>query len=127
MSRRRMLANLATRAGVVRVLESMPTRDGVLIVNHHRVGDKNACVYDRGVFAASAELFDEQVAYIKRNYPIILPHELAEMWAGGKRLRRMHAMITFDDGYADNYEVAFPILKNHGVSGVFFLITSYVG
>ena len=127
MSRRRMLANLATRSGVLRAIEAMPTRDGVLIVNHHRVGDKNACVYDRGVFAASTELFAEQVAYIKRNHPTILPRELAEMWASGKRLRRMHAMITFDDGYADNYEVAFPILKNHGVSAVFFLITSYVG
>lgn len=122
-----MLANFATRTGIVRALEALPTRDGVLIVNHHRVGDRDACPYDRNVFAASAEFFEEQVGYIKRNYPVILPRELAELWESGKRLRRMHAMITFDDGYADNYEVAFPILKAHGVAGVFFLISSYAG
>jgi peptidoglycan/xylan/chitin deacetylase (PgdA/CDA1 family) len=36
-------------------------------------------------------------------------------------------LITFDDGYLDNYLTAFPILKSHGVQGVFFLATSFVG
>ena len=36
-------------------------------------------------------------------------------------------MITFDDGYYDNYSVAFPVLKKHKVPGIFFLATELVG
>ena len=36
-------------------------------------------------------------------------------------------LITFDDGYRDNYDLAYPILRSHGVQGVFFLATSVVG
>ncbi len=35
--------------------------------------------------------------------------------------------LTFDDGYVDNYEVAFPLLKRYGMVGTFFVTTSFVG
>ncbi len=35
-------------------------------------------------------------------------------------------MVTFDDGYRDNYDLAFPVLKRHGVPGVFFITTGFL-
>jgi peptidoglycan/xylan/chitin deacetylase (PgdA/CDA1 family) len=40
---------------------------------------------------------------------------------------RCRVLLTFDDGYLDNYDIAFPILKSHGAQGVFFLCSNIVG
>jgi peptidoglycan/xylan/chitin deacetylase (PgdA/CDA1 family) len=42
-------------------------------------------------------------------------------------LRRSSALLTFDDGYRDNYDLAFPVLRSLNASAVFFLVSSYVG
>jgi peptidoglycan/xylan/chitin deacetylase (PgdA/CDA1 family) len=44
-----------------------------------------------------------------------------------KKLPPKAVVLTFDDGGLDNYEVAFPILKQHGFTATFFVITKTVG
>jgi peptidoglycan/xylan/chitin deacetylase (PgdA/CDA1 family) len=46
--------------------------------------------------------------------------------AGGGRLDRPTAFLTFDDGYADNYEIAFPLLREHGATALFYLLPPFV-
>jgi peptidoglycan/xylan/chitin deacetylase (PgdA/CDA1 family) len=44
-----------------------------------------------------------------------------------KRISDRYAVITFDDGYLDNYNHAFPILKKHNVPGIFYIPTDFIG
>ena len=46
--------------------------------------------------------------------------------AGEFKLRRNHVLLTFDDGYWDNYAFAYPVLKKHGVPAVIFLVAGSI-
>ncbi len=70
----------------------------------------------------------EQVEYLKRRVSLItLPEALDFVEGRAAPSRLCRVLITFDDGYLDNYRAAFPILRSHGVQAVFFLVTSLVG
>jgi len=124
---REKISLLLSRSGLLRILECLPAAPGLVVFNHHRIGNRLKSDFDRELFSASPEQFDLQLSYIKRNIPVLLPRELQELTAEGKPLTRLYAMITFDDGYLDNYTQALPLLKKHGCVGSFFLTTSFTG
>ena len=116
-------------SGASFVSSKLPPRDSLLIVNYHRIGNAEEDLFDPGVFSATAEEFDEQIKFLKRNVDIVTLEEALAFVDGTQKdkVRRCRVLITFDDGYLDNYEIAHPILRSHGVQGVFFLVTSMVG
>jgi peptidoglycan/xylan/chitin deacetylase (PgdA/CDA1 family) len=105
----------------------MRSKPGILIVTHHRVGNAQATRFDRAIFSASADSFDEQLKYFKRHLNVIDGEELQELVSGRKKLTRMHVAITFDDGYLNDYRTSFDILKSNACAGSFFLVPEYVG
>lgn len=48
-------------------------------------------------------------------------------WLAGFRFRLRRVVITFDDGYRDNYQNAFPVLKRLKLTATIFLTTGYIG
>ena len=82
------------------------SKSQVIILVYHRIGpmtDKwsvNPILHH--------DLFEEQMNYFSKNFEIISLNNLSEMIARGT-VPEKAAIITFDDGYKDNYEVAFPI------------------
>ncbi len=77
--------------------------------------------------AISPELFRRQMLWIKQNrYQVIGLEACAKgKWAEGIWERKV--AITFDDGYLDNYQHAFPVLKECGFAAAFFVTTEDVG
>jgi peptidoglycan/xylan/chitin deacetylase (PgdA/CDA1 family) len=127
LSKRELAALWAARLGAIRVLEALPQRPQLLVLNYHRIGDLNKTPYDPGTFSATTELFDEHIAGLKKRFPIITLDEAFAIIEGKQSIRRTHVLITFDDGYLDNYQQAYPVLRSHGVSATFFLPTYFIG
>lgn len=78
-------------------------------------------------YAIAPELFERHLEFIKSKYKIIPLSELAEIIEHNNIRDRNIAVITFDDGFHDNYTNAFPILKKMGVPATVFLVTGLMG
>jgi peptidoglycan/xylan/chitin deacetylase (PgdA/CDA1 family) len=98
----------------------------LVVLNYHRLGNADETPYDSGVFSATAEQFESQIVYFKRRFQMVTLEEVFAM-IGGDVPHGTSVLITFDDGYLDNYTLAFPILRAQGVQGVFFLPTAFIG
>ncbi len=124
--KRLLLAQVCARSGLTRILETVLRRDALLVLNYHRIGNAEETPYDSGTFGPTAEQFDRELGYIKSRFDCVTMEEAVAMMTGEAPVRRsLH--ITFDDGYLDNYQTAFPILRSHGLHATFFLPTSFIG
>ncbi|MFQ5594419.1 MAG: polysaccharide deacetylase family protein [Anaerolineae bacterium] len=71
--------------------------------------------------------FEAHLQYLKENgYHTISLHQLLLNLTRGEPLPANPIILTFDDGYRDNYENAFPLLQKYGFTATFFLITNFI-
>jgi peptidoglycan/xylan/chitin deacetylase (PgdA/CDA1 family) len=71
--------------------------------------------------------FANQMAWLKKqNYHTLTMEEFYLAISGRAAVPRKPVLITFDDGYTDNYKTAWPILKQNGLRATFFIITGSV-
>lgn len=67
------------------------------------------------------ELFSKQIDFLKNNFNIITMETLIDVIKNQKELPDKALLLTFDDGYIDNYEYALPILDKYNIQGSFFI------
>ena len=97
-------------------------RSRMTIVTFHRVSKQ---MPEDGL-TCRAEKFDAFCGFFRKYFRVV---SLSEQIAGCRAGTDLGGTlsITFDDGYRDNFEVAAPILKKHGLPATFFVTTSFVG
>jgi peptidoglycan/xylan/chitin deacetylase (PgdA/CDA1 family) len=99
------------------------TESSWTIVLYHRITVEP----DPGLLSAgmcvSLQNFDAQMAYFRRRFnPIRLDHAMARL-ARGEPLPPWAVSVTFDDGYVDNLEIAWPVLQRHQMPATLFVPT----
>ncbi len=129
-SSRQRLCSLLDRVGFTESVLRLRARLGspyLTVLTYHRVFDlPEVYEFDRGVVDVGPEAFDAQLNILGRYFQIVGIDEVCAHFEGLQKLPPNAALITFDDGYLDNLQVAAPILKDKGMRAVFFIATQYV-
>jgi len=129
--RRPRLARALRRAGVLPLLGRLRAalRDDVRILAYHRVMeavDPDGFRFDPELISASRDQFRDQLSIVARRYSPMRFDELVRCLEHGRRLPKRAVLITFDDGYDDNYRIAYPLLRDAGLSAMFFVSTGHL-
>lgn len=95
------------------------------LLNYHNFSKYNNYRIKRGNILETefASNFDKQIKFLKEHFNFYYPEEFYR--EGCKK--GLNILITFDDGYKDNYKIAFPILKKYHAKCIFFIVTNYIG
>jgi peptidoglycan/xylan/chitin deacetylase (PgdA/CDA1 family) len=100
------------------------------ILMYHRVvtGVELSSQFIQPGMYVTTETFDRQVRFLREHFDVLSMHELLSIWRGKSwNAKRRYCVITFDDGWLDNYVHAFPVLRRYDVPATIFLPTGIIG
>lgn len=131
--KKELLADILFNFNLVNLFKRLPLRNKLIILNYHRIRPNDprfTATFDDGVYALDIEEFTRQIKWLKHNTLILSEGDLLHCYRDGNfippKTSAPCVMITFDDGYRDNYTLAYPALKYYDVPAVLFVATQMV-
>src|SRR3989338_9900165 len=97
---------------------------GLSILMYHRVTHFSL---DPQLLTVTPERFAEHVAFLKKTGRLLTIGQFEDVLKKGDLFPPRSTLITFEDGYADNYKEALPILEQAGAEAIFFISTANIG
>ena len=96
-----------------------PSRRVPRILVYHRFGDNSRAVSPKG--------FERQLRFLKGHCTVVHLSRLVAALRGAEPLPQHAVVITVDDGYADFYDIAFPLLCRYELPCTFFVTSNFIG
>ncbi|MBI4368701.1 MAG: polysaccharide deacetylase family protein [Elusimicrobia bacterium] len=116
------LLGIAALGGSLRFNWWRPAKEGIPVLMYHKIGIPEPQSRQKPLWV-NPERFNWQMEFLKnQGYMSITFADLAS----GK-LPSKPVLITFDDGYLNQYTDAFPIMQRHGMKGVYYLVADAIG
>jgi peptidoglycan/xylan/chitin deacetylase (PgdA/CDA1 family) len=128
MIKRRLAAAMLGNEVVRRFWRRNP-RPGLRILAYHRILDEeeSSFPFDQEVISATTDAFFRQMKFVRDNFDVISFRDLESYEEQRRPWPKRGLIITFDDGYRDNYTNAYPILKGLGLTATIFLTAGHIG
>ena len=124
---KRLAVSAVTRSGTV-ALGRWRRRNGAVVLTYHGVlpsGRPHDPYLSRN--CVDVDAFHAQMSFLARRYTCLPLAEIVERLSAGAPLPPRAAAVTFDDGFRNNYQYAFPVLQATGVPATIFVATGHVG
>lgn len=103
-------------------------RHGLVVCMYHHIGHLTNPDDEQFPFTVSPEMFEKQLLFLKQyGYQVIAEKDLLHAKQTGHTHVQNPVLLTFDDGYADNYTHLFPLLKKYQAPALIFLVTQKIG
>lgn len=93
-----------------------------IVLMYHRIAQSKYDVWDMNVSAAN---FEQHLQFLQKTGKVISLKELVED-VKNKSIKKNSIAITFDDGYADNYHTAKPLLEKYNLPATFFITSANI-
>lgn len=119
-----LLASVIYYSGFIKILKSLG-RNYVKILIFHSVNDRESGFIKGTDVWTSSEKFEKYLKYIAKNYQVISLKDLV-VALKRRKIPKGTVVITFDDGFADNYHFAYPLLKHYKMPATMFLVTDCI-
>ena len=124
MRLRALAKKFAYRSGALALEHAWRNRDVLTIAMFHRVLRPDSPEWPAAdpTYRVSDAVFAQCLGFFKKHYRPVAIEQVASALAGGPPLPDFALLVTFDDGWADNLEVALPLLRRAGVPAVVFVV-----
>jgi peptidoglycan/xylan/chitin deacetylase (PgdA/CDA1 family) len=110
------------------VLPQKRTTKVPILVYHHLSQSVSGGSSALRRLTVTAEIFAQQMQYLQDNgYHVITFSDIADYFENGKELPNYPVIISFDDGWENQFEYALPSLEKYHYTATFFVITDYIG
>lgn len=107
---------------IYRQARALQARRRIPVVMYHRIVETPAVESRHGTWVTAERLAAQLDSLARRRFTTITFRDYAAYLAGEQKLPGKPVILTFDDGYADNYTLAFPLLRARGMKAVIFAI-----
>jgi len=127
MTKKGLLSSFLFKNQVFNKILKCRNQTNVHILAYHRICEKEPdnYIFNSELFSATVRDFDEQMRYVSENFNVINFSQLDD-YSKNEKYDKNLLIITFDDGYYDNYSLAMPILDKYELPATVFLATKNI-
>jgi len=131
--KKELLADILFNSNAVSLFKRLPLRNKLIVLNYHRIlpdDPQFTTLFDDGVYNLNETEFERQIKWLTHNTFVMSETLLLNHFINGVFIQpdtfKPCVVITFDDGYKDNYTFAYPILKAYDVPAILFVASQMI-
>jgi peptidoglycan/xylan/chitin deacetylase (PgdA/CDA1 family) len=127
-NKRHFAAKVLGHLGVLQMLERITAarNPGLTVLTYHRIADPAVNPFYDPVISATPDSFRAQIDWLCNHTHILTLETFIERAQNNTLWKEPTVLVTFDDGYRDNFDVALPILTERRVPATFFIPTAFL-
>ena len=115
--------------GILYICKMIWLKNKAIVLMYHRVlsGPEKRKSFSHDGIIVDKNTFEKQIRFLKKTFNVLSLDEFHNRIQIRKPFERYSCLITFDDGWRDNFTHAYPVLKKYKLPAVIFLPVDYIG